>query len=123
MASISSYSEERSEACASGPLASAGLLNAAEVQVLSAKLAALSNPIRLMMLNMIHQSGGELCVCKFEEVFSLSQSTISHHMKLLRESGFVRKVRRGHWIHYYIVPEAFVWVGRLINDFTRLPGE
>jgi len=109
----------QTDTCSSGPLALSGVLNMAEVQIYSARLAALSNPIRLMMLNMIHQYGGEMCVCKFEQVFSLKQSTISHHLRQLREAGFVRTHRAGNWTHYHIIPEAFVRIKRLMDDFSQ----
>jgi len=106
--------------CESGPLVTSGALNAAEVHVLASRLSAVSNPLRLMMLNMIHQRGGDLCVCEFERVFSLSQPTISHHLKLLRDAGFVRSERVGHWVHHYIVPETFNRIKRLFGDFGQV---
>jgi len=46
------------------------------------------------------------CVCDLTEAFALSQPTISHHLRLLREAGLVEAERRGTWSYYRLVPEA-----------------
>ena len=48
----------------------------------------------------------ELCVCDLTAAFELSQPTISHHLKILREAGLVDSSRRGTWAYYRLVPEA-----------------
>ena len=48
----------------------------------------------------------EVCVCNLTETFDLSQPTISHHLKVLREAGLVESSRRGTWAYYRLVPEA-----------------
>lgn len=48
----------------------------------------------------------EVCVCNLTEAFELSQPTISHHLKIVREAGHVESPRRGTWAYYRLVPEA-----------------
>lgn len=77
----------------------------------SAELArtfkALGDPVRLRLLSMIATcSGEEVCVCDLTPAFDLSQPSISHHLKLLKEAGLVSSVRRGTWVYYRLVPEA-----------------
>ena len=67
---------------------------------------ALGDPTRLEIVGMLADAGGELCVCEIEPRFDLSQPTISHHLRLLREAGIVRAQRRGSWVYYAIDPEA-----------------
>jgi len=49
----------------------------------------------------------DACSCDFAEKLGLSPATVSHHMKVLVESGVVSAVKRGLWVYYRIVPEAF----------------
>ena len=68
---------------------------------------ALGDPVRLRMLSMIasHQ-GGESCVCDISPAFDLSQPTISHHLKVLREAGLLDCERRATWVYYRVIPAA-----------------
>jgi ArsR family transcriptional regulator len=90
---------------------------------------ALSDPIRVRMLSMMAEgrsccdfsaSGvpveeGEegICVCEFEEVFSMGQSKVSYHMKKLKDAGLVREERRGKWTFYSLDREA---AGELLGE-------
>jgi ArsR family transcriptional regulator len=90
---------------------------------------ALSDPIRVRMLSMMadgrsccdfSDSGvpadeGEegICVCEFEEVFSMGQSKVSYHMKKLKDAGLVREDRRGKWSFYTLDREA---TGELLGE-------
>ena len=62
---------------------------------------ALGDPVRLRLVSLIgaHQ-GGEACVCDLTSAFSLTQPTISHHLKVLREAGIIDSQRRGTWVYY-----------------------
>ena len=51
-------------------------------------------------------SGEKCCVCDLTDVFELSQPTISHHLRILREAGLVDSERRGTFAYYWLVPEA-----------------
>ncbi len=63
---------------------------------------ALGDPTRLAMLEMI-AAADELCACEIEPSFDLSQPTISHHLKLLREAGLIAGERRGTWVYYRVI--------------------
>ncbi|MDX2597357.1 MULTISPECIES: ArsR/SmtB family transcription factor [Streptomyces] len=66
---------------------------------------ALGDPVRLRLLSMIaSRAGGEVCVCDLTPAFDLSQPTISHHLKLLRQAGLIDCERRGTWVHYWALP-------------------
>ena len=49
---------------------------------------------------------GKVCVCELTPLFDVSQPTVSHHLKVLREAGLVDVERRGLWAYYYVIPEA-----------------
>lgn len=72
---------------------------------LAARFRALSDPTRVAIVNCL-SSADEVCVCNLTETFELSQPTISHHLKILREAGLVESSRRGTWAYYRLVPEA-----------------
>ena len=60
----------------------------------------LSDETRLGIVALLAAARGELCVCDIESHFALSQPTISHHLRLLRDAGVVRSERRGTWVYY-----------------------
>lgn len=69
---------------------------------------ALGDPVRLRLLSMIaSRAGGEVCVCDLTPAFDLSQPTISHHLKLLRQAGLIDCERRGTWVYYWVLPATF----------------
>ncbi|MGX1541396.1 ArsR/SmtB family transcription factor [Streptomyces adustus] len=77
---------------------------------------ALGDPVRLRLLSMISsRAGGEVCVCDLTPAFELSQPTISHHLKLLRQAGLIDCERRGTWVYYWALPAT---LDRLA-DFLR----
>ncbi|MCA1783100.1 MAG: ArsR/SmtB family transcription factor [Dermatophilaceae bacterium] len=90
-------------------------LDAQQAGALSRTLKALADPTRLRLLSLIaaHESG-EACVCDLTEPLDLSQPTISHHLKVLREAGLVTSERRGTWVHYTLVPGALHRVSALL---------
>ncbi|MFE2264882.1 ArsR/SmtB family transcription factor [Streptomyces griseosporeus] len=67
---------------------------------------ALGDPVRLRLMSMIASrgQGGEVCVCELTPAFDLSQPTISHHLKLLRQAGLIDCERRGTWVYYWVLP-------------------
>ncbi|MGK4583072.1 ArsR/SmtB family transcription factor [Kitasatospora sp. HPMI-4] len=82
---------------------------------------ALGDPVRLRLLSMIaSRAGGEVCVCDLTPAFELSQPTISHHLKLLRQAGLIDCERRGTWVYYWLVSEM---TDRLAGILTRPAGE
>ena len=67
---------------------------------------ALGDPIRMQLVDVLRKHAGEVCVCELVPLFDLSQPTVSHHLKVLREAGIVGSERRGLWAYYYVNPEA-----------------
>jgi ArsR family transcriptional regulator len=78
-----------------------------EAIVLAGRLKALAEPTRLRLLTVIaSHEGREACVCDLTEPVNLSQSTVSHHLKILVDAGFLTRHRRGAWAFYALVPGA-----------------
>jgi ArsR family transcriptional regulator len=66
---------------------------------------ALADPVRVQLIDVLRTDAGRVCVCELVPLFDLSQSTVSHHLKVLRQAGLVGSERRGLWAYYYVVPE------------------
>ena len=77
---------------------------------------ALGDPVRLRLVSLIgaHQ-GGEACVCDLTAAFTLTQPTISHHLKVLRQAGLIDSERRGTWVYYRLVPAALERMAALLS--------
>jgi ArsR family transcriptional regulator len=67
---------------------------------------ALADPARLSILATLARAEAEVCVCDFTSGLDLNQSTVSHHLKLLKDAGLVTSVRRGTWGYYSLAPDA-----------------
>jgi ArsR family transcriptional regulator len=67
---------------------------------------ALGDPIRMQLVDVLRKHAGKVCVCELVPLFELSQPTVSHHLKVLREAGIVGSERQGLWAYYYVKPEA-----------------
>ena len=67
---------------------------------------ALGDPIRLQLVDVLRKHAGKVCVCELVPLFDLSQPTVSHHLKKLRDAGIVGSERKGLWAYYYVEPEA-----------------
>jgi ArsR family transcriptional regulator, arsenate/arsenite/antimonite-responsive transcriptional repressor len=67
---------------------------------------ALGDPIRMQLVDVLQKHAGKVCVCELVPLFDLSQPTVSHHLKVLREAGIVGSERRGLWAYYYVEPGA-----------------
>ncbi|MGZ4371926.1 MAG: ArsR/SmtB family transcription factor [Gaiellaceae bacterium] len=80
-------------------------LTVSERDELAARVKALADPTRVAIINSL-SAAEEVCVCNLTETFALSQPTISHHLKVLREAGLVESSRRGTWAYYRLVPAA-----------------
>ncbi len=66
---------------------------------------ALGDPIRLQLVDVLRKHAGKVCVCELVPLFDISQPTLSHHLKKLRDAGIVDSERRGLWAYYYVLPE------------------
>src|SRR3954462_11154099 len=67
---------------------------------------ALSDPIRVQVVDVLRRHAGQVCVCELVPLFDIAQNTLSHHLRKLREAGIVGVERRGLWAYYYVNPEA-----------------
>lgn len=77
---------------------------------------ALGDPVRLRLVSMVaSHAGGEACVCDLTPAFDLSQPTISHHLKVLREAGLLECERRGTWVFYWVVPAALAQLAAVLG--------
>jgi len=83
---------------------------------------ALADEHRLAIVASLAQTDGEICVCDFTDCLPLNQPTVSHHLRILRETGLVTSERRGTWVYYRLAPDAkrrlqqslrFLFEGRL----------
>lgn len=76
-----------------------------DAERLARMLKALADPIRLQLFSDIAARPGEVCVCDIRDV-GVSQPTVSHHLKKLREAGLLTAERRGTWVYYQVVPNV-----------------
>jgi ArsR family transcriptional regulator len=76
---------------------------------------ALGDPVRLRLFSLVASyQGGEACVCDISGHFDVSQPTISHHLKVLREAGLLTSERRATWVYYRVVPRMLARLGGLM---------
>ena len=85
----------------------------ADAEQLAVTLKALADPVRLRLFTWLVTSD-EVCVCDFPDV-GVSQPTVSHHLKKLRDAGLVDAERRGTWVHYRAVDGAHDQLGALLS--------
>ncbi len=82
-----------------------GGLSRDQAEKSSALLKAVADPARLRLLSAIRATeGGEACVCDLTELVGLAQPTVSHHLKVLVDAGFLEREKRGTWAWFRIVP-------------------
>jgi ArsR family transcriptional regulator len=91
-------------------------LDAEQADRLMPLLKALADPVRLRLLSLVaSHSGGEACVCDLNDAFDLSQPTISHHLKVLHESGLLDREKRGVWVYYRARTDALAGLAAVIG--------
>jgi ArsR family transcriptional regulator len=73
---------------------------------MAAVAKALGDPVRLQLVDVLRKHAGKVCVCELVPLFELSQPTVSHHLKVLREAGIVGSERVGLWAYYFVIPDA-----------------
>jgi ArsR family transcriptional regulator len=87
---------------------------------LAARFKALSDPARVAIVNRL-AGANDVCVCEFR--LGLSQPTVSHHLRVLREAGLIEVARkRGTWVHYRLVPEAVEQLAFALGGAPRPEG-
>ena len=90
-------------------------LSQSQAEDLSRSLKAIADPARLRLISIISASEGqEACVCDLTDALEVGQPTVSHHLKVLTDSGFVTRSKRGTWAYYKLVPGALDALARLL---------
>jgi ArsR family transcriptional regulator len=84
-------------------------------------LQGAADPSRLAMLRQLAAAGPEVCACEFTVCDEVAQPTVSHHLKVLRESGWVTCERRGSWVYYRLRPDAVERFGALVGQIGGHP--
>jgi ArsR family transcriptional regulator len=82
-----------------------------EAERMAGVAKALGDPIRMQLVDVLRKHAGKVCVCELVPLFDLSQPTVSHHLKVLREAGIVGSERQGLWAYYYVEPGALKELG------------
>lgn len=77
-------------------------------------LKALADPVRVRLYRRIAAAGDPICVCDISDV-GVSQPTVSHHLRRLREAGLIDCERRGTWVYYWSVPNALDPIRELLG--------
>ena len=90
-------------------------LTQSQADDLARSLKAIADPARLRLISIIAASEGqEACVCDLTEPLNIGQPTVSHHLKVLTDAGFVTRSKRGSWAYYTLVPGALDSLSRLL---------
>ena len=85
-------------------------------------LQAAADPTRLSILRQLAASDG-VCACDFTECCDVAQPTVSHHLKVLREAGWVRTERRASFVYYFLEANAVERFRKLAGGFAEVPGQ
>ncbi len=83
-------------------------------------LQAAADPTRLAILCQL-ASGDGVCACEFTDCCDVAQPTVSHHLKVLRDAGWVRTERRGSFIYYFLRPEGLARFRHLAGQLLPSP--
>jgi len=90
-------------------------VDARQAERMAVLAKAIADPVRLQLVDVLRKHAGKVCVCELVPLFDLSQPTVSHHLKVLRDAGVVDSERRGLWVYYYVLPGALdelaAWLG------------
>ena len=103
------------------PLA-APALSDEQVEATAALFAALADPARVRIVNLVATSDVPVCACHLIEPLGLAQPTVSHHLKRLVDAGLLEREQRGKWAYFSLTPEASTRLAGLV-DLTRDPEE
>ncbi|MFE4666040.1 ArsR/SmtB family transcription factor [Streptomyces sp. NPDC056716] len=96
------------------PPLSARPFSAEEAETAARMFKALGDPVRLRLFSAVaSHEGGEACVCDISDV-GVSQPTVSHHLKKLKEAGLLSSERRGTWVYYRVEPSVLAAMGTLL---------
>jgi ArsR family transcriptional regulator len=109
---------ELNQPCVTTVAVAQGVLADPDVERFTTILKALAHPVRLRMVDLIRQGGGDVCVCEFEKHFELKQPTISHHLRILREAGLIRSRQDGTWVRHTIDGKVFALAQQLLASLA-----
>lgn len=94
-------------------------LSDAEAARLAARFKAVGHPVRLQIVDLLSRYGRQACVCDIERQFDLSQPTISHHLKILRQAGLIDCEKRGVWYYYFLREQALDELRSVLEAFPQ----
>jgi ArsR family transcriptional regulator, arsenate/arsenite/antimonite-responsive transcriptional repressor len=86
-------------------------IDRSEAERMARTAKALADPVRLQLVDVLRKHAGKVCVCELVPLFDLSQPTVSHHLKVLRDAGVVGSERQGLWAYYYVNREPLEELG------------
>jgi ArsR family transcriptional regulator len=90
-------------------------LSAEQADDLAKSLKAIADPARLRLVSIIAASEGqEACVCDLTDALEIGQPTVSHHLRVLADAGYLTRTKRGTWAYYKLVPGALDSLSRLL---------
>jgi ArsR family transcriptional regulator len=90
-------------------------LDVSSAERLAGWFSVLADPTRLRLFSLIATAGEACAACDLAEPLGVSQPTVSHHLKALRDAGLVNSEKRGRWVHYQAVPEKLEILSRTIS--------
>jgi ArsR family transcriptional regulator, arsenate/arsenite/antimonite-responsive transcriptional repressor len=96
----------------------ASTLSDGEAEATAALFAALADPARVRIMNVVATSDEPVCACHLIEPLALSQPTVSHHLKKLVDAGLLEREQRGKWAYFSLTPEATERLAGVV-DLTR----
>lgn len=120
---MSNSADAADACCVTPPLLHEPLTERAAIET-AKKLKALADPVRLRLFSAIaNHAGGEACVCDISGGIDVSQPTVSHHLKVLRDAGLLTSQRRASWVYYAVVPAALGELAALLAIDTSTLAE
>ena len=81
-------------------------VTAAQAARIAALAKALSDPVRVQLVDVLRTHPGKLCPCELLPLFDISQPTLAHHLKVLRNAGILDSEKHGLFVYYYVRPGA-----------------
>lgn len=92
-------------------------ISATDAEAVARTFKALADPARVRILSIVaSHADQEACVCDLQEPLDLSQPTVSHHLKILMDAGFLTRSKRGTWAYYALVPGSLDSVAGVLTS-------
>lgn len=82
---------------------------------IAALAKALSDPVRVQLVDILRAHPGKLCPCELVPLFDISQPTVAHHLKVLRNAGILDSEKHGLFVYYYVRPGALDAIARFLG--------